>query len=155
VQQAKLDIVLARLEDQATWYDGRAVQYQRRYKWLKGIEIVAAAAIPVLAGQRELAVVVAGLGALIVVLEGVQALNQYHGNWVSYRNTAERLRSERVLFEVGAGPYAWVEEPEVLLAERVESMLSTERHEWVRSRKASEKQVRSAVSGEGGDAGGG
>ena len=54
-----------------------------------------AAAIPVMAGEPGAAWLVGGAGALIVVLEGLQQLQQYQQNWASYRATCERLKHER------------------------------------------------------------
>ena len=52
----------------------------------------------------------AALGALIVVLEGVQQLNQYQQNWSAYRSTCEALKHEKYLFLAHAGPYAGSED---------------------------------------------
>ena len=73
-------------------------------------------------------------GALIVVLEGLQQLQQYQQNWITYRSTCERLKHEKFLFAARAGPYA-SSEPEALLAERVESLVSQEHAAWVSQRE--------------------
>jgi hypothetical protein len=39
-----------RLEDQIGWYDRKSGDNQRRYKWLKLLELAVAAALPVVAG---------------------------------------------------------------------------------------------------------
>ena len=125
---------LARLEDQIRWYDERSARSQRVYKWLKFVEIVAAAAIPLLAGFGTPVEVLAVLGALIVVLEGLQHVNQYQSNWITYRSTCEALKHEKFLYLAGAGPYE-VERPHSLLAERIESLISQEHAKWVSARK--------------------
>ena len=38
-----------RLEDQLSWYDRKSRENQRRYKWLKLIELAIAAVLPVVA----------------------------------------------------------------------------------------------------------
>jgi hypothetical protein len=58
-------------------------------------------------------------------------LNQYHANWIAYRSTAEALKHEKYLHLAGAGPYADVANPEALLAERVEGLVSQEHAKWV------------------------
>ena len=72
------DPTLERLEDQINWYDRKSNYSQKVYKWLKIIEIVAAALVPLSAGLHQPAPVTGSLGVLIAVLEGLLQLNQYH-----------------------------------------------------------------------------
>ena len=44
------DPTLGRLEDQISWYDRKSNYSQQVYKWIKIIEIVAAALVPLAAG---------------------------------------------------------------------------------------------------------
>jgi hypothetical protein len=124
----------ARLEDQIGWYDRQSGRAQHWFKRLKVSQIVLAAAIPVAAGASAPAWLVGGAGALIVVLEGVQQLQQYQQNWTTYRSTCERLKHEKFLFAARAGPYAKVEDPDARLAERVEGLVSQEHAAWVSNR---------------------
>lgn len=87
----------ARLEDQIASYDAKSQHNQRWFKLLKVCQIIAAAAIPVAAGASAPAWLVGGAGALIVVLEGLQQLQQCQQNWITYRSTCERLKLERQL----------------------------------------------------------
>jgi hypothetical protein len=124
-----------RLEEQIAWYDRESSQNQGWFKGLKIVQIVTAAAIPVAAAaSAPLAVLGAG-GALIVILEGLQQLQQYQENWITYRATCERLRAERFLFLSRAGPYAGAAGPEALLAARVEGLVSQENAAWVANRE--------------------
>jgi Protein of unknown function (DUF4231) len=125
----------ARLEDQIAWYDRKSQENQRWFKALKICQIVTAAAIPVAAGVGATAWLVGGGGALIVVLEGILQLQQYQQNWTTYRSTCERLRHEKFLFLAHAGSYATVSNPEPLLAERVEGLVSQEHAAWVSHRE--------------------
>jgi len=128
------DPIFNRLEKEIEWYSRKSARCQRLYKWLKFVEIVAAAAIPLLAGFGTPVEVLAVLGALIVVLEGLQHVNQYQSNWITYRSTCEALKHEKFLYLAGAGPYE-VERPHSLLAERIESLISQEHAKWVSARK--------------------
>jgi hypothetical protein len=124
-----------RLEDQIAWYDTKSRLNQRFFKLLKVCQIVTAAAIPVAAsGGAVPRWLIGAAGALIVVMEGLQQLQQYQQNWITYRATCERLRHEKFLFAVHAGPYAGAN-PEALLAERVESLVSQEHAAWVSQRE--------------------
>jgi hypothetical protein len=125
----------ARLEDQIAWYDRKSGAAQHWFKRLKICQIVVAAAIPVAAGVSAPAWLVGGAGALIVVLEGLQQLQQYQQNWTTYRSTCERLKHEKYLFAARAGPYARVEDPEARLAERVEGLVSQEHAAWASHRE--------------------
>ena len=125
----------ARLEDQIAWYDAKSRHNQRWFKGLKALQILIAAAIPVAAGASAPAWLVGGGGALIVVLEGLQQLQQYQQNWTNYRSTCERLKHEKFLFLAQAGPYAAVPRAEGLLAERVEGLVSQEHAAWAVQRE--------------------
>jgi hypothetical protein len=111
------------------------VSDQRWFRTLKGMQLVAAAAIPVVATLDAPAVVTGTLGAAIVVIEGFQQLNQHQQNWVSYRSTAEALKHEKYLYQAGAGPYEQARSPAVLLANRVEGLISQEHAIWLEARE--------------------
>jgi Protein of unknown function (DUF4231) len=131
----------ARLQDQIAWYDAKSNLCQRRFKLLKICQLVTAAAIPVAAGVSAPAWLVGGAGAFIVVLEGLQQLEQYQQNWTAYRSTCERLKHEQFLFLANAGPYAGGTDREALLAERVESLVSQEHAAWVANREDANKKA--------------
>jgi Protein of unknown function (DUF4231) len=125
-------VTLNRLDDQITWYDQKSSLNQRRFKLMKGLTIASAAAIPVLTttaipNGRYIA---AGLGVLIAILEGVQQMNQYNSNWTSYRATSEALKHEKYLYLEKAGPYLTAQNPQPMLAERIESLISQEGSKW-------------------------
>ena len=44
------DVTWERLEDQLGWYDRKSRDNQRRYQWLKLLELAVAAALPVVTG---------------------------------------------------------------------------------------------------------
>jgi Protein of unknown function (DUF4231) len=141
VGQPALSPARTRLEDQIVWYDLRSRQNQRWFKVLKTCQIVVAAAIPVAAAASAPVWLMGGGGALIVILEGLQQLQQYQQNWTTYRSTCERLKHEKFLFLSRAGPYAAVSDPESLLAERVEGLVSQEHAAWVSHREEGSKQA--------------
>jgi hypothetical protein len=134
----------ARLQEEISWYDGKSQTAQSRFKLLKVCQIVTAAAIPVAAGVAAPAWLVGGAGAFIVVLEGLQQLEQYQQNWTSYRSTCEQLKHEQYLFLAGAGPYADVADRGAMLAERVEGLVSQEHAVWVAGREEASKKLGAA-----------
>ncbi|HTJ29967.1 MAG TPA: DUF4231 domain-containing protein [Acidobacteriaceae bacterium] len=127
------DPVLARLNDQLAWYSAKSRAARTAFKRIKMVEILAAALIPFLTGQKwpYVMYVVGGLGVVITVLEGILHLNQYQENWTNYRNTAESLKHEKFLFAAKAGPYAAAADARLMLAERVEALVSQENTQWV------------------------
>jgi hypothetical protein len=141
------DTTMARLKDQIGWYDRRSSTSQRHYKALKITVIVIAALIPLLSGLPLASVLPGGLptwvlgalGAAIAIIEGIQQVNQYHSNWISYRSTCEALKHEKYLYLGKAGPYAGVADAHALLAERVESLVSQEHAKWASTQEIATK----------------
>src|SRR3954471_1380280 len=125
-----------RLETQIAWYDKTSIRNQAWFKRLKVLQIVTAAALPVAAAVEAPLWLMGGGGALIVVLEGLQQLQQYQQNWTTYRSTCERLKHEKYLFLAKAGSYRTARRPESLLAERVEGLVSQEHAAWVSQQDA-------------------
>ena len=134
----------ARLREQIEWYDRKSGHGQRWFKRLKILQIVTAAAIPVMAAASVPTAWIGGAGALIVVLEGLQQLQQYQQNWAAYRATCERLKHEQFLFLAQAGPYAAAPDPGALLAERVEGLVSQEHAAWVSQQEETTRQMEAA-----------
>lgn len=129
------DPTMARLEDQLRWYGRKSEESKRWFQALKTVQVLAAATIPAVATLGLHAAVPAALGAAVVVVEGFLQLNQYQQNWLAYRSTAEALKHEKYLFLAGAGPYAGAREGRVILAERIEGLISQEHAKWVSARE--------------------
>jgi hypothetical protein len=126
------DPIFERLEEQIGWYDARSRSNMRWYKRLKLSEIGSAAVIPLLAASHipQAAIATGLLGVVVTVFEGMLQLNQFHENWIRYRSTCESLKHEKYIYLANAGPYANLEKPRALLAERVESLVSQEHAKW-------------------------
>ena len=126
-----------RLEDQVGWYDRKSASSQRMFKRLKVLQLVAAAMVPVAASVDAAVWITGGLGALVVVVEGVQQLGQYQQNWTNYRSTCEALKHEKYLYLAGAGHYHGADSPKPMLAERIEGLVSQEHAKWTSAREES------------------
>jgi hypothetical protein len=141
------DPTMTRLDDQIGWYDRQSDMNRRCYKALKVTVIILAALIPVLAGLPLPLLPATGmpnwvlgiLGAAVVVIEGIQQLNQHHANWISFRSTCEALKHEKYLYLAKAGRYAAVADAHALLAERVESLVSEEHAKWATAQEVAAK----------------
>lgn len=122
-----------RLDDQIGWFDRKSGLHQSRFKLLKLLEIIAAAAVPVLValGQEGGAAV---SGALVVVISGVLLLYKFDETWVSYRSTWSTLLREKMLHETGVEPYDDAVTRYERLVRRVEGILSAESAAWTEIR---------------------
>jgi hypothetical protein len=133
------DATLTRLDDQICWYDARSSSNQYKFKVLKVIVIACAALVPFFSALHVSELMVGGLGIAIAVIEGLQQLNQYHANWITYRSTSEALKHDKYLFLANAGPYAAATNPHALLAERIESLVSQEHAKWASGQEGMEQ----------------
>jgi hypothetical protein len=140
-----------RLEDQIGWYDRKSQTAQRRYKILKLAQVIVAALIPLTSSlpvsEVELRWIAAILGLIVLIIEAIQQLNQDQQNWITYRSTCEALKHEKYLFLAAAGPYANAEHAErrlVLLADRIEGLISQEHAKWVSAQEQALKGERRA-----------
>ena len=115
------------------WHTLAYRQATRWYNSLKVIEIVAAAAIPVLTGTAGFTqwskVLVAVLGGLIVVLEGIQQLKKYGQNAILWGQGKEALKREYYLYRASAGPYSG-RQPDEIFADRIEQIIGNEVGKW-------------------------
>jgi Protein of unknown function (DUF4231) len=129
-----------RLQEQISYYGTNSRKAKRTFKRIKIIEILAAALIPFLGSlsvplprlKDHVSLIAGALGVLITILEGILHLNQYQESWTNYRATAEALKHEKYLYLGKAGPYtkSVTSDPEALLAERVEALVSQEHSQW-------------------------
>jgi hypothetical protein len=123
-----------RVDEQIAWYSQKSRWNQVMYKRLRGVEIVCAAAIPLLVGMVDdqvpwLKLAAGVLGVAVAVIAGLLALYKFQENWLQYRSTAESLKQEKFLFLTAAGPYA-EDQSFALLVQRVEYLLSRENRSW-------------------------
>jgi hypothetical protein len=131
------------VQKQSEWYGTRARSSQKVFVRLKALQLLMAAAIPVVAvaasgdGQRWTSAI---LGALIGIVEGILQLGQFQQNWLLYRATREALRSEERLYTGGAGPYAGLPQPDIAFIERCEAIMSGEHAKWLTAQQVPAKE---------------
>ena len=122
-----------RVDNQIDWYDRKSSTNQRWFRWLRIVEIVAAASIPLLVGYAdtvaEFKVVVGVLGLMIAVIAGVLGLYQFQESWTGYRATCEALKQEKYLFLTKTQPYDQGD-AFALFVQRVENLISKEHTTW-------------------------
>lgn len=141
------EFISSRVEDQIGWYDRKSQRAQGWFKWLRGAEIVAAAAIPLIAGFTKdpfpVTLVVGILGALIAVIASIISLNQFQENWTEYRTTCEALKHEKFLYLTKADPYH-EEEPFRRFVQRVENLISKENSAWSQYTQANIEETKTS-----------
>jgi len=122
-----------RLNWSIKWHTLANRQAMRWYASLKVVEILAAAAIPLLTATVSSSPatkgLIAGLGALVVVVEGIQQLKKYLQNGLLWGQGKEALKREYYLYRAGANPYD-NGHPQQLLASRVEQIVGQEVSKW-------------------------
>ncbi len=135
-----------RLDDQINWYDKKSKRSQNWFKYLRVIEIIAAATIPFLAGYisdttLHLKLLVGFLGVVIAVIASIISLNKFQEIWIQYRTTCETLRHHKYLYITKSEPYDG-EDAFHMLVETVESLISKEHSKWSEFTKKVEKVKR-------------
>jgi hypothetical protein len=138
---AEPDSGYLRLEQQIRWYDSKSGSAQAWFKWTKILEFICAAAVPPIALLHGPTAAV--LSAVVIVLEGLQHMNQWQHNWITYRSTCEMLRHEKYSYLARSGQYASLTDDEAkgLLVENVEAMVSTEHAKWVSRQQAANRKL--------------
>ncbi len=121
------ELILQRMK----WYDAHAHRAYFLFVGSKAVQIVAAAAIPLLALGKVSPYVTAAVGAIVAVAIGLGELLRFHEKWINYRATCEALRDELFLYEAQAGPYARPGASTTQLAERAFGFLGEERRSWL------------------------
>lgn len=135
---------LNRIRDQIDWYDAKACWNHKRFRTLQAVVIVLSALTPLLLAvglifspvqPRWDRYVLALLPILVsvgaTVFTALLTTFKYQETWVQYRDTCERLRRERMLYESGAGEYSEAGSPERLLARRAEEIMAGEGAVWL------------------------
>ncbi|KAA8710011.1 DUF4231 domain-containing protein [Lactococcus garvieae subsp. garvieae] len=124
-----------RLDDQLNWYDKKSQRYKKAYLFSRITSIILAILIPLFSGLAKdfgwwIFNLIAVIGAVIALIEGVSSLLKYQENWISYRTIAETLKHEKYMFLTKTGVYKDVESPFTDLVERVETIISSENVNW-------------------------
>ena len=115
-----------RLEQHIRRYETESASARHYYKWTKYLEWACASLVP--AAAFLYGPLAAMLGAMVIVLEGVQPLTGWHHRAITARWTAERLRHERHCYLTRSGQYAGLNDKDARrrLALTVEGLLSTD-----------------------------
>lgn len=133
-----------RIDNQFDWYDKKSTSYQKRYKVLKVIEILASVMIPFLSGYMDngiegIGILIGILGIVIAAIEGLLYVYNYQENWLKYRKAAEFLKREKLLYLTASGPYKKNKTLNTLVV-RIENYTEHENQEWVQMNMRKEEK---------------
>lgn len=135
------DVLLDRLEHLISFYDRYNTRARRAYRWLKLLQILLAALVPIFVGLDVPKLPTGALGGAIVVIEGAIQLWQFQERWIRYRLTWSDLMREKYLFANHAGPYAHAGDRRALLAERIEVLAAQEHQQWLTDLRVGQREV--------------
>lgn len=125
-----------RVQKQRTWYEKKANKNKKRFISYQTVIIVLGAVIPVVVVFEAIipgldsygGAITAVISAIIAIYAGLDKLKRPQPNWFNYRANEESIKKEEWLFKYKAGPYKNLsdEESDILLVERVESIISAD-----------------------------
>ena len=135
-KQDKMDLadyMKDRVDDQLQWLESKSASNKGFYQFWKLIVILTSVSIPLfvtfLEAQPMFKYVIAGAGVLIAAIEGILSLYNNQSNWINYRQTAESLKREKLMFLTQAGFYKTNPGFQTFV-ERVETILGDENKKW-------------------------
>lgn len=138
-QQEYLD---KRVEDQIRWYSVKSKSNQNRHNTYLVIKLILAISIPVLSlflnDFTPMKYIIGIVGASIALIEGIQKIYNYQDLWVNYRNTAEALKRERMLFDTKTGHYKGTDAFEQFVIS-AENIMSMEKVDWISMKSLQQK----------------
>jgi len=123
-----------RVDDQTKWYSKKSTVFKKRHQTLRVVVILISVILPFLTGvmsdETPYIKIAIGVGSLLIAFfEGISSLFKYQEQWLNYRNTAETLKREKLLFLTKSGPYE-TSQALSLLVTRCEGIMSEENQTW-------------------------
>lgn len=125
------DLLWREFSTQFRWYDRAASRSRRTYRILEYLALVAGAAVTVLAALSAPAPLTAAVGAMVVVVEGIQKIGQFHANWINYRGTAETMRQHGFAYAAAVAPYNDPDTRRETLLQALREAVAKETASWV------------------------
>jgi len=137
-----------RLDEQINYYEKAAGRAKLMHVRLQSAIIVLSVMVPVAVSHPQdwsgwLRIVVVGASLLLPAMTGLTSFRKYGETWITFRTTAELLKSEKYLFLTGSGRYR--DNPHAFhdLVEAVEALLIAEHTKF----RAAFTEMRQAAGG--------
>ena len=131
------DFIENRYQNQLDWLNDKSAHYKRLYSWGHGIMIFCSAIIPVLIQMASVEcvwpkILASIMSVSVAIIGGLLSRFAPYKLWQQYRITAETLVAEYWSYRSKSGKYNEIDDPDVLFAERVQSILKAEHEDWVK-----------------------
>lgn len=146
------DYIEKRYRKQLDWYEKHAIQSRVTYYTFQILIFLAGALVPIInvfpsdsdtGNTYTIKIISSILGSFIVIFTGVLQITKSNENWISYRSTAELMKSEYQRFKMGVGDYseekvANKESRSLLFIERMETIIAEEGKKFMNTHKESD-----------------
>ncbi|OXM62993.1 DUF4231 domain-containing protein [Amycolatopsis vastitatis] len=120
------------------WYKTGSRRDRLRYAVIEIAALAGSAAIPVAAAAHLDSVVIAALGAFVLIATGIRTTFGLHENWVEHSQIGYAIEREAALFLHSSPPYDRADAVQVLVA-RVETLSDEGGQQWARRRMSVER----------------
>lgn len=139
----------SRVDDQINWYNKRSGQFKRRYRWFKGLTIVAGGLIPLCIAFSDkfgdaFKYLAGVFGALISIMEGISGMLKDKETFLAYRAANQALIREKMQYQSKSGKYAAGSNAFSLFVESCESIMAGENTQWVSVQMKDKDQEKAA-----------
>ena len=115
------------------WYRTAAIRSRRWYKTTEVAMLALSASIPVIAAiDPGSSVLLAVIGAVLVVGSGLRSVFHWQDNYLRYSTAREAIDAERRLYDIGAEPYADASTREEALVRAVTRIEQGEMNSWAK-----------------------
>ena len=131
------EFIESRYKNQLDWLNEKSAHYKHLYSWGHGIMVAFSAIIPVLiqmlnADSTWPKITASAMSVIVAIIGGLLSRFAPYKLWQQYRITAETLVAEYWSYKSLLGKYREIDDPDVLFAERVQSILKAEHEDWIR-----------------------
>lgn len=119
--------------DSYEWYKRHTMLARRAYKLSEIAVISISAAVPAtLAIDPDQTILVAILGAVVVVISGLRSVYHWQDDYLRFSQAREAVEAERRLYRMGSGKYVDVEARDAILVEAITRIEQQETREWAK-----------------------
>ncbi len=121
-------------DDSYNWYKRHAMLARRAYKLSEIAVISISAAVPAtLAVDPDQTILVAILGAVVVVISGLRSVYHWQDDYLRFSQAREAVEAERRLYRMGTGKYVDMQARDAVLVEAITRIEQQETREWAKT----------------------
>jgi hypothetical protein len=146
------DFIIDRVQYKINIYMKKAREHRFYHLFFSVLIAVCAALVPILINLEDEGAVfqylATVLSAMVTISVAIQEIFRFREHWRNYNLIDSSLRSEEMIFSMGAGPYARLknqEERQDLFVQRIENLIAEERKETINMRTRDDKDPPSKI----------